>query len=218
MWGVLLGNRWGAAILIALVFGIAFLLFPRDAGLLVGVHSWTRGHFEIAQTVAQFVSKWGDYPTYNLPLAILLWLIGAWRKNRALRRVAVICFLGATFAGIADDLLRLSLGRARPDAHLPDRFYGLPAAWSARFQSFPSGHAAAVFGTAVSLLMADLPLGIVTTVYALMVIWSRMELSRHYPSDIVVGSLIGIAFGLLVGFGARVRRTSGPRGTRLFTR
>jgi membrane-associated phospholipid phosphatase len=30
-------------------------------------------------------------------------------------------------------------------------------------------------------------------------------LYRHYPSDVVVGSAIGIYFGLLVGFGARWR-------------
>jgi membrane-associated phospholipid phosphatase len=32
-----------------------------------------------------------------------------------------------------------------------------------------------------------------------------MELYRHYPSDIVVGSIIGAYFGLIVGFGAKLR-------------
>jgi membrane-associated phospholipid phosphatase len=52
-----------------------------------------------------------------------------------------------------------------------------------------------------------LPLGIVTTVFAFGVVWARMELYRHYPSDIVVGTAIGVYFGLMVGFGARVRQT-----------
>jgi len=43
------------------------------------------------------------------------------------------------------------------------------------------------------------------------VVWARMELDRHYPSDVAVGSVIGIYFGLLVGLGARVRRARGER-------
>jgi len=57
------------------------------------------------------------------------------------------------------------------------------------------------------LLVTDLPLGLLTTAVALGVVWARMELYRHYPSDVVVGSIIGIYFGLLVGFGTKVRRT-----------
>ena len=90
---------------------------------------------------------------------------------------------------------------------MPDGFYGPAYAFSGGFQSFPSGHAASVFGTAAALLVTDLPLGLLTTAFALGVVWARMELNRHYPSDVVVGSVIGIYFGLLVGFGAKVRRT-----------
>jgi membrane-associated phospholipid phosphatase len=56
--------------------------------------------------------------------------------------------------------------------------------------------------------VTDLPLGIVTTIFAFAVVWARMELDRHYPSDVVVGAIIGIYFGLMVGFGAK---TCSPR-------
>jgi membrane-associated phospholipid phosphatase len=204
-WHLLVANRWAVLLFAALAAGAGLLLFPHDAVLLAQIHFWPPAQEAEARRLADFFGTWGDYLTYNLPLALALWLFGAWKKNSACRRLAIICFLGATFAGVADDCLRLTLGRPRPDAHLPDGFYGLPDAWSARFESFPSGHAAAVFGTAFSLLVSDLSLGIVTTVYALLVIWARMELYRHYSSDIVVGSMIGISVGLLVGLGAKVR-------------
>ncbi len=191
----------------ALAWVVAVLLFPRDHVLLEKIHIWRGWAEEIASQIARFLGTWGDYPTYNVPLALAIWIYGAVTKSSAWRRVAVICFLGATLAGGFDDCFRLTLGRPRPDAHLPDKFYGFNNALHGGYQSFPSGHAAAVFGTAAALLVTDLPLGLLTTVFALGVIWARMELNRHYPSDVAVGSIIGIYFGLLVGCGAKVRRT-----------
>jgi membrane-associated phospholipid phosphatase len=183
------------------------LVFPHDGSLLETVHFWKGGRNEVARQVAWYLGTLGDYPTYNLPLAILIWLYGAATKSSSWRRIAMICFLGASLAGLFDDFFRLTLGRPRPDTHMPDGFYGPAYAFSGGYQSFPSGHAAAVFGTAAALLVSDLPLGLITTAFALGVVWARLELYRHYPSDVVVGSVIGIYFGLLAGFGAKARRT-----------
>ena len=192
----------------ALTLGV--VIWPHDGQLLNTVHWWCRHDQHEARRIAWFLGTWGDYPTYNVPLALAIWLYGAATKSRAWRRAAVICFLGATLAGLFDDFFRLTLGRPRPDAHMPDGFYGITYAFSGGFQSFPSGHAAAVFGTAAALLVTELPLGLVTTAFALGVVWARMELDRHYPSDVVVGSIIGIYFGLMVGFGAKHKRTFLP--------
>jgi len=185
---------------------IGALIWPHDRQLLETVYWWCRGHEIMARNVAWYLSTLGDYPTYNVPLALAIWFYGVATKSSAWRRAAVICFLGGTLAGLFDDCFRLTLGRPRPDAHMPDGFYGITYAFSGGFQSFPSGHAASVFGAAVALLVTDLPLGLITTVIALAVVWARMELNRHYPSDVAVGSIVGIYFGLLVGLGAKLRR------------
>jgi membrane-associated phospholipid phosphatase len=189
------------------------LIWPHDRQLLETVHWWCRGHQDSARNMAWYLGTWGDYPTYNVPLALAIWLYGAATKSSAWRRVAVICFLGASLAGLFDDCLRLTLGRPRPDAHMPDGFYGITHAFRGGFQSFPSGHAAAVFGTAAALIVTDLPLGLLTAAFALSVVWARMELDRHYPSDVAVGSIIGIYFGLLAGLGAKLRRLRPPKRT-----
>ena len=180
-------------------------IMPRDPGLLRSLHFWAHRPEEIAQSIASALGTWGDYPTYNVPLALAIWCYGVWKKSQAWRRVAVVCFLGATLAGAFDDCLRLTLGRPRPDAHIMDGFYGIRYTLQSRYQSFPSGHAAAVFGTAISLLIVRWPLGALTTLYAIAVVWARMELNRHYPSDVAVGSVIGIYFGAMVGFGSKWR-------------
>jgi membrane-associated phospholipid phosphatase len=193
----------------ALLVGLA--VWPHDQAWLRALHFWPPDEERVAREISWWLGTWGDYPTYNLPLALIIWLYGAWSGNRAWRRVAVICFLGATLAGLFDDCLRLTLGRPRPDAGVPDGFYGVASTLQGKFQSFPSGHAAAVFGTAAALLVTDLPLGIVTTLFALSVIWARMELYRHYPSDVLVGSAIGLYFGLMTGWGANVRTERGGK-------
>lgn len=189
------------------VFALALgaSIWPYDQTLLAQIHFWPPAQEETARQIASFLGTWGDYPTYNLPLAVVLWLYGIFTKSSAWRRIAVVCLLGATLAGIFDDCFRLTLGRPRPDAHVADGFYGIGYVLYSKFQSFPSGHAAAVFGTAVSLFFVCRPLGILATIYALAVVWARMELDRHYPSDVLVGSIIGIYFGAMIGLGAKLR-------------
>ncbi len=189
---------------------LGLLVYPYDMSLRETVYFWG-GRNEIVHQIAWYLGTFGDYPTYNVPLALLIWIYGVVTKSSWWRRVGMICFLGASLAGLFDDCFRLTLGRPRPDTHLPDGFYGITYAFSGGYQSFPSGHAAAVFGTASALLVTDLPLGFITTLFALGVVWARVELNRHYPSDVAVGSVIGIYFGLLVGLGSKLRRPVIPK-------
>jgi membrane-associated phospholipid phosphatase len=57
----------------------------------------------------------------------------------------------------------------------------------------------------VALLFVCRPLGLITSAYALLVIWGRMELNKHFPSDVTVGAIIGIYFGTIVGLAGRIR-------------
>jgi undecaprenyl-diphosphatase len=201
---------------LAIVIGtilLAWLIWPHDRALLDALHSWRAYDHAAAHNLAWYLGTFGDYPTYNLPVAIILWIVGLATKSTTCRRLAVIAFLGATLAGLFDDFFRLTLGRPRPDtlshANLQDRFYGPLIAMRGGFQSFPSGHAASTFGMGIALLMAEWRLGLLTTFIAFSVVWARLELNRHYPTDVLVGAIIGIYFGLLVGYGARLRRSVG---------
>jgi membrane-associated phospholipid phosphatase len=204
-------NKLFTFAILAAVLAAGASVFPHDGELLERLHFWGTNE-KTVRSVSWYLGTWGDYPTYNLPLALLIWLYGVWRKSSTWRRVAVVCFLGATLAGVFDDCFRLTLGRPRPDAHVEDGFYGPSHAFQGKFQSFPSGHAAAVFGTAAALLVVDWPLGVITALFALGVVWARMELYRHWPSDVVVGSGIGLYFGFMVGLGAKLHR-SRPKAT-----
>lgn len=197
--------------ILAAALALGALVHPWDQLWLDRLHFWSDAQEKVAHDIAYFLGTWGDYPTYNLPLAVLIWGYGVVRKSSAWRRIGVVCLLGATLAGLFDDCFRLTLGRPRPDAQVPDGFYGIAYTFQGKYQSFPSGHAAAVFGTAASLLVVEFPLGLITTVFALSVIWARMEIYRHYPTDVLVGSIIGLYFGFMTGLGAKLRRSCGRR-------
>jgi membrane-associated phospholipid phosphatase len=206
-WALFKAGKLLALVIFAGALALGALIWPRDQALLAAVHFWPGAQEEAAHNIAWYLSTWGDYPTYNIPFALAIWIYGVTTKSSAWRRAAIICFLGATLAGLFDDFFRLTLGRPRPDTlahtHLIDGFYGITYAFSGGYQSFPSGHAASVFGAAFALLMVKRPLGILATLFAVAVVWARLELDRHYPSDVAVGSIIGIYFGLLVGLGAK---------------
>ena len=209
-WPVFISTRLTALIIAIGAIALAVEIWPRDRALLDALHQWNAYNHAAAHNLAWYLGTLGDYPTYNLPFALLLGLYGIATKNRTVRRLAVIAFLGATLAGLFDDCFRLTLGRPRPDMlalhpGLADRLYGPITAMSGGYQSFPSGHAASTFGMGIALLMSEWRLGARTTLIAASVVWARLELGRHYPSDVLVGSIIGIYFGLLVGYGAKAR-------------
>jgi len=65
--------------------------------------------------------------------------------------------------------------------------------------SFPSGHSAAAFSTAMTMgyqgRQAYYTIPVFT--WSTMIGYSRMRLGKHYPSDVLVGAVIGIGSGLL---------------------
>jgi undecaprenyl-diphosphatase len=62
--------------------------------------------------------------------------------------------------------------------------------------SFPSSHSANNFSAAVLTLHWWLPIGLFIWSWALIVAFSRVYLRSHYPSDVIVGGLVGIIYGL----------------------
>lgn len=122
-----------------------------------------------------------------IALACLLW-----KKHR---RCGINMALGLILCGLFGNLLLKHLvARSRPCwiNTAIDMLVKIPADYS-----FPSGHSMVSFASAVILLQYDKRIGIPAIILAALIAVSRLYLYVHFPSDVIVGTLLGILFGIL---------------------
>ncbi len=117
------------------------------------------------------------------------------------RRLRAAAFVVVVMVGtsLLTTVIKLSLGRSRPEWQ--DSVDSLTS------KSFPSGHAsssAALAGVVILLAWGMLRHGILRTTVTCLAIamWvavclDRVLLGRHFPTDVVAGSLLGVAVVLI---------------------
>jgi undecaprenyl-diphosphatase len=93
-------------------------------------------------------------------------------------------------AGIAGQIVKYAVGRARPELWLGPFTHARPSA-----TSFPSGHTVGAFALGFVLVLAsrNLPLRALAILVAVAVGLSRILAFRHWTSDVLASALIGIA-------------------------
>ena len=74
------------------------------------------------------------------------------------------------------------------------------------WSSFPSDNASYLFAIATCLWFVSRPLGTVFGLFSAFAVLGRVYLGIHYPSDIFVGALIGIASALIINRAVILRR------------
>jgi membrane-associated phospholipid phosphatase len=100
-------------------------------------------------------------------------------------------YIGATLLSstIITTTLKFTIDRDRPFVTYPD----IQKLTGAGSPSFPSGHTSEAFATATSLSLAFPKWYVIapSMLWASAAGYSRMHLGVHYPSDVLVGALIG---------------------------
>lgn len=127
------------------------------------------------------------------PLFALAGGLGDLTRRRLVPTIALRALAAAALAGLAVTVLKLTTERERPPVADP----GLDALGSVPDStSFPSGHSATAFAAAIAVGMAYPRLRAPLLALAAVVAVSRVYLGMHYWSDVVAGSLLGVAVGL----------------------
>jgi membrane-associated phospholipid phosphatase len=144
----------------------------------------TVGHTPQAERAIGWFSKLGEHGACWLALGAAGAAADRERRGRWLRAAAVVA--GAYGVNVA---VKYTIRRPRPD--LPDLppLIGTPGA-----MSFPSAHSTTSF--AAARLYSDLGMP-AAPAYALAtaLVYSRLYLGLHYPSDIGAGVVLGTAIG-----------------------
>jgi undecaprenyl-diphosphatase len=128
-------------------------------------------------------------------LAIAVISIAVTMLAHANVRMAVAIFAAQLVSQGLVEVLKGLFGRARPDDWLVHRELGF---------SYPSGHATTAivfFGSwLVFVLLSPMPKAVkigcaaIVAVWMAGIDWSRMALGAHYPTDVLGGTLFGVAF------------------------
>jgi membrane-associated phospholipid phosphatase len=135
-------------------------------------------------------------------------------------------FLAIGVPGLFVAIVKRLIGRARPFAggH-NDPFAYMPFIWRPEYASMPSGHATTAVSAAIAIGAIWPRTRVVMWLYALVIMFSRVVVVAHYPSDVIAGALTGAAGVFLVRrwfaarhlvFGARdLRSFPGPSRQRI---
>lgn len=143
----------------------------------------TRNHQALAR-ISRYLSKTGDGPPYGLLAALLYWQYGI---DNLLLQTMLLAFL---IERPVYFVLKNSFKRNRPQAAL-ENFHSFITP-SDKF-SFPSGHTSAAFMMATLLGYFFPALIIPLYSWATLIGCSRIMLGVHFPTDTLVGALLGVS-------------------------
>jgi membrane-associated phospholipid phosphatase len=106
-------------------------------------------------------------------------------------------FLAIGVPGLFVTIVKRLIGRARPYVGSPDDpFIYRPFVWAPEYASMPSGHATTAASAAIAIGALWPASRAVMWLYALLIMFSRVVVLAHHPSDVIAGALVG-ALGAL---------------------
>ena len=150
--------------------------------------------------ILNWVTKLGLGPLYFVPLLLLALFFRYVRRNRTWEARFWFLWLCALVPSIICLILKMVLGRARPDLLFSDQLYGFYG-WhtKADFWSFPSGHTTTVMGFIFGLCALFPRYCYAFILLGLVVISSRIMLTHHYLSDVMIATYLALLeVGLLL--------------------
>jgi len=147
----------------------------------------TRGHSPKLEGAAKALGKAGNNGAVWVVLGLLLAIL-----DGSNREAWLICAaLGPVAIGL-NYVVKAIVRRPRPVLEGLPPLGGAPSSLS-----FPSAHATSSFAVATAMTRVE-PLGALAFFLAFALALGRPYLGMHYPSDVLIGAVLGVALGLIV--------------------
>ena len=138
---------------------------------------------------------------YALPVAALAGFIyfKFIKKNEITANAAAFLFAAVALSGLANDLIKVLVGRSRPGLLLSQGIYWFkPFTHQYYYASFPSGHANTIGALCYGLYRVSGRFKWAWLTIALAVMASRVILGAHFPSDVLFGAYLGVVVTELI--------------------
>jgi membrane-associated phospholipid phosphatase len=147
----------------------------------------TRWHTPGVERAAKGLGKAGNNGAVWFGVGVVLAVVDGGNREAWL-----ICAVLGPVAIALNYVVKLAVRRPRPE------MVGLPPLGGAPSSlSFPSAHATSSFAVATAMTRVE-PWGAVAFLLALALALGRPYLGMHYPSDALVGAVLGVGLGLIV--------------------
>lgn len=164
---------------------LSYFLFDREIACFFHTHIKNEWYYFIKK-----FSKLGKAEYYLIPSAIIFLIYK--NRNIFIKKASQLMFLSVAISGIIVDIIKIIVARYRPPMLFNDNIYGFKG-FDIGFlvNSFPSGHSATAFSAGVALMFIFPRYKYLFLFFAILIALSRIFLSVHYLSDVLIGSLIG---------------------------
>jgi membrane-associated phospholipid phosphatase len=196
------GALAAAAVVVAAIVVSMFLL---DAA----ASDWARHLPQWVTEPADEITNLGLSGRFLYPLGLIILilaaLIGPWLPRMTQGLLATLMarfgflFIAIALPSLFDTIVKRLIGRARPYIGPRDNpFFYKPFSWSPEYASMPSGHATTAAAAAIAVGAIWPRSRIVMWAYALTIMFTRVAINVHHPSDVMAGGLVGVIGALMV--------------------
>lgn len=147
----------------------------------------TTGHTPGLEKAAKALGKAGNNGGVWVAVGVVLAIV-----DGSNREAWLICAVLAPVAIALNYVIKAIVKRPRPVLEGLPPLGGAPSSLS-----FPSAHATSSFAVATAMTRVE-PLGALAFLLAIALALGRPYLGMHYPSDVLVGAVLGVLLGLIV--------------------
>ena len=190
---------------IVTLFAVLASMFLLDTAASDWARRLPRWFIDVFEQITNFgLSGW-----FLIPLGVVLLCLAA-VVTPALSRLsqavltALAARVGFLFLAIGEPglfvtIVKRLIGRARPyvGSH-DDPFAYRPFIWRPEYASMPSGHATTAVAAAIAIGAVWPRARWIMWLYALVIMFSRVVVLAHHPSDVIAGALVGAAGAFLL--------------------
>jgi membrane-associated phospholipid phosphatase len=181
------GKQWGTFGGIIAGTGITYIFDDPTSEYFRGIKE------DIPKAVRDYGLEYGS-PANNYMLTGAVYLTSLVLKDEKLRRTGVLLISSASSAGLLQQLLKTTVGRARPLSGLSKDTYD--PFWNSdkNFHSFPSGHTILAFTNAYAIAKQFKSPWVKAGIYTVGLVpgISRLWEGKHWLSDVVFSVAISI--------------------------
>lgn len=170
-----------------IVLAVFFCSFGSENELIEFFKIYSKDHQDLTG-MAKVVTNWGNAVFYPIYLYFLISGIRQRKKSR-IKFAIVYVLVQLIVSLVLVRITKIAIGKPRP-------YQGgifEPMSLKGAYHSFPSGHTSEIYGSSLpfALRYKNLFLTVIIGLFAALVALSRIYLTRHYPSDVFCGWIMG---------------------------